>query len=90
MEFARCRVVSRWDGARPCPCRPSPAIRSLRAPSPPWRILRSAPEVLVCYLLHVQCLPMARLAWLLREMRGVFRAKGVVVNLCRRVADRLQ
>ena len=56
----------------------------------PERMLRSAPEVLVCCLLHVQCLSMARLARLLREMRSVFQAKGVVVNLCRRVADRLQ
>ncbi|MCY3660306.1 MAG: hypothetical protein OXG36_14975 [Caldilineaceae bacterium] len=44
----------------------------------------------MCCLLHVQCLPMARLARLLREMRGVSQAKGVVVHLCRRVADRLQ
>lgn len=34
-----------------------------------------------------QVLVMARL---LREMRGVSQVKGVVVKLCRRVADRLQ
>ena len=48
----------------------------------PERLLRPAPEVLVCCLIHVQCLPMAWLARLLQEMRGVSQAKGV--------ADRLQ